>query len=154
MFKNMRLLGIEPRLRVVDSAQYKQRIDNFDFDMVTDRKIIGGVPGEELLAYFGSKAGQTPGGLNLAGIDDPAVDALIEQALQAKSRAQLVVICRALDRVLRSGRYFDSQLVLAQPPRRRLGLFRTPRSSAETRSRHRQPVVVGRGKSRRRERRS
>ncbi len=60
MFKNMRLLGIEPRLRVVDSAQYKQRIDNFDFDMVTDRKIIGGVPGEELLAYFGSKAGQTP----------------------------------------------------------------------------------------------
>jgi microcin C transport system substrate-binding protein len=106
MFKNMRLLGIEPRLRVVDSAQYKQRIDNFDFDMVTDRKIIGGVPGEELLAYFGSKAGQTPGGLNLAGIDDPAVDALIEKALQAKSRAELVVICRALDRVLRSGRYW------------------------------------------------
>jgi microcin C transport system substrate-binding protein len=106
MFKNMRLLGIAPRLRVVDSAQYKQRIDNFDFDMVTDRKIIGGVPGEELLAYFGAKSGQTPGGLNLAGIDDPAIDALIEQALQTKSRTQLIVICRALDRVLRAGRYW------------------------------------------------
>jgi microcin C transport system substrate-binding protein len=106
MFKNMRLLGIEPRLRVVDSAQYEQRIDAFDFDIITDRKIIGGVPGDELLAYFGSKSGKTPGGLNLAGIDDPAVDALVEQALQAQSRAELVTICRALDRVLRAGRYW------------------------------------------------
>ncbi len=106
MFKNMRLLGIEARLRVVDSAQYKQRIDAFDFDMVTDRKMIGGVPGEELLAYFGSKSGQTNGGLNLAGINDPAVDVLIDKALNAKSRAELVFICRALDRVLRSGQYW------------------------------------------------
>ncbi len=106
MFKNMRLLGIEARLRVVDSAQYKQRIDAFDFDMVTDRKMIGGVPGEELLAYFGSKSGQTNGGLNLAGINDPAVDALVDKALNAKSRAELVFICRALDRVLRSGQYW------------------------------------------------
>ena len=107
MFKNMRLLGIEPRLRVVDSAQYKQRIDNFDFDMITDRKMIGGVPGDELLAYFGSKSGKTPGGLNLAGIDDPAVDALIEKALQGQDRApNWWSICRALDRVLRAGRYW------------------------------------------------
>jgi len=106
MFKNMRLLGIDARLRVVDSAQYKQRIDAFDFDMVTDRKMIGGVPGEELLAYFGSKSGQTNGGLNLAGINDPAVDVLIDKALNAKSRAELVFICRALDRVLRSGQYW------------------------------------------------
>lgn len=106
MFKNMRLLGVEARLRVVDSAQFKQRIDAFDFDMVTDRKVIGGVPGEELLAYFGSKSGQTNGGLNLAGIDSPAVDALIEKALNAQSRAELVFICRALDRVLRSGQYW------------------------------------------------
>ena len=61
MFKNMKLLGIEPRLRAVDSAQYKQRIDNFDFDMVIDRKMIGGVPGDELLAYFGSHSGKSPG---------------------------------------------------------------------------------------------
>ncbi len=106
MFKNMRLLGIEPRLRVVDSAQYKQRIDAFDFDMVTDRKMIGGVPGDELLAYFGSKAGETNGGLNLAGVNDPAVDALVDKALNARSRAELVFICRALDRVLRAGRYW------------------------------------------------
>ena len=106
MFKNMKLLGIDPRLRAVDSAQYKQRIDNFDFDVVIDRKMIGGVPGDELLAYFGSQSGKTPGGLNLAGIDNPAVDILIDKALKAQSRAELVVICRVLDRVLRSGHYW------------------------------------------------
>jgi microcin C transport system substrate-binding protein len=106
MFKNMKLLGIDPRLRAVDSAQYKQRIDNFDFDVVIDRKMIGGVPGDELLAYFGSQSGKTPGGLNLAGIDDAAVDILIDKALKAQSRAELVVVCRVLDRVLRSGHYW------------------------------------------------
>jgi microcin C transport system substrate-binding protein len=106
MFKNMKLLGVDPRLRLVDSAQYKQRIDNFDFDMIVDRKIIGGVPGDELLAYFGSQAGKTPGGLNLAGIDDPAVDILIDKALKAQSRAELIVTCRVLDRVLRAGKYW------------------------------------------------
>ena len=106
MFKTMRLLGIEARSRVVDSAQYKSRIDNYDFDMITDRKMIGGVPGDELLAYFGSASGKSPGGMNLPGIDDPAVDALVDQALKAKSRAELVIICRALDRVLRAGRYW------------------------------------------------
>ncbi len=106
MFRNMRLLGVAPRLREVDAAQYKQRLDNFDFDMIIDRKIIGGVPGDELLLYFGSQSGKRPGGLNLAGIDDPAVDALIDKALQAKSRAELVLICRCLDRVLRAGRYW------------------------------------------------
>ena len=106
MFKTMRLLGIEARSRVVDSAQYKSRIDNYDFDMITDRKMIGGVPGDELLAYFGSASGKSPGGMNLPGIDDPAVDALVDQALKAKSRAELVIICRALDRVLRAGHYW------------------------------------------------
>ena len=106
MFKNMKLLGIDPRLRAVDSAQYKQRIDNFDFDVVIDRKMIGGVPGDELLAYFGSQSGKTPGGMNLAGIDNAAVDILIDKALKAQSRAELVVICRVLDRVLRSGHYW------------------------------------------------
>ncbi len=107
MFKNMKLLGIDPRLRAVDSAQYKQRIDNFDFDVVIDRKMIGGVPGDELLAYFGSQSGKT------AGRPEPrrastiaAVDILIDKALKAQSRAELVVICRVLDRVLRSGHYW------------------------------------------------
>jgi microcin C transport system substrate-binding protein len=106
MFANMRLLGVAPRTRIVDSAQYKQRLDTFDFDMVVDRKMIGGVPGDELLAYFGSKSGKTQGGLNLPGIDDPVVDLLVDKALKAQSRAELVVTCRVLDRVLRAGRYW------------------------------------------------
>jgi microcin C transport system substrate-binding protein len=106
MFKNMRLLGIEPRLRVVDAAQYKQRTESFDFDMITDRKMIGGIPGDELFAYFNSKSGQMQGGLNVAGVDSPAVDALIDKALNAQSKADLMVIGRTLDRVLRAGRYW------------------------------------------------
>lgn len=102
MFKTMALLGIEGRMRTVDAAQYKQRLDNFDFDMIVDRKMISGVPGDEILAYFGSASGKTPGGLNYAGLDDPAVDALLDRALKAQSRAELVVACRALDRVLRA----------------------------------------------------
>ena len=106
MFKNMRLLGIEPRLRVVDAAQYKQRTESFDFDMITDRKMIGGIPGDELFAYFNSKSGQMQGGLNVAGVDSPAVDALIDKALNAQSKADLMVVGRTLDRVLRAGRYW------------------------------------------------
>ncbi|MCI4679757.1 extracellular solute-binding protein [Rhodoblastus acidophilus] len=106
MFKNMQLLGVAPRMRIVDSAQYKQRLDTFDFDMIVDRKMIGGVPGDELLAYFGSKSGKTQGGLNLGGIDDAAVDILVDKALKAQSRAELTVTCCVLDRVLRAGRYW------------------------------------------------
>lgn len=102
MFKTMALLGIEGRMRTVDSAQYKQRLDTFDFDMIVDRKMISGVPGDEILAYFGSASARTQGGVNYAGVDDPAVDALLDKALKAQSRAELIVTCRALDRVLRA----------------------------------------------------
>ncbi len=104
--KNLRLIGIDARLRIVDAAQYRQRLENFDFDVITQRLVMQHAPGEELRALFGSEAAGIPGSRNLTGVKDPVIDALVDKALVAKSRAELVVICRALDRVLRAGHYW------------------------------------------------
>ena len=103
---NLRKLGIETRIRQVDSAQYKRRLDGFDFDVIT--MALGGsrTPGDELRIVYGSQAASTPGSRNMAGVSDPVVDALIEQIARVDNRAQLNVLCRVLDRVLRAGRYW------------------------------------------------
>ena len=106
LLKNLKLVGIEARSRIVDAAQYQRRMDEFDFDITTRRYAFAPNPGENLRQIFGSNAAATKGTPNIAGIADPAVDRLIEAALAAKSRAELVTTCRALDRVLRAGRYW------------------------------------------------
>jgi microcin C transport system substrate-binding protein len=104
--KNLRLLGVNARIRVVDAAQFKRRLDDFDFDIMTERIRMSFSPGEELRALFGSQAASTPGSRNIIGVANKATDTLIEKALTANSRAELVTICRALDRVLRAGHYW------------------------------------------------
>lgn len=106
LLKNMKLVGIEARSRIVDAAQYQRRMDEFDFDITTRRFAFAPNPGESLRQIFGSAAATTKGTPNIPGITDPAVDSLIETALAAQSRAELVTACRALDRVLRAGRYW------------------------------------------------
>jgi microcin C transport system substrate-binding protein len=102
--KNLALLGINARLRVVDPAQYRQRLENFDYDMMVQRLVMSFSPGEELRALFGSDAAKMIGSRNMTGIADPVVDALISKALVASSRDELIHVCRALDRVLRANR--------------------------------------------------
>ncbi|MBY0612843.1 MAG: ABC transporter substrate-binding protein, partial [Beijerinckiaceae bacterium] len=63
-------------------------------------------PGDSLKTVFGSKAAATPGSRNLGGITNPAVDALIDKIARAETRPDLVNACKALDRVLRSERYW------------------------------------------------
>ncbi len=104
--KNLKLIGIEARMRMVDAAQYQQRLKDFDFDMTAQRYTMRTTPGVELRSYFGSAAAQMDGSLNLAGIADPAVDALIERVIGAKSREELTIAARALDRALRAGHYW------------------------------------------------
>ena len=104
--KNLRQLGVDARIRLVDPAQYKLRLDNFDFDVITQRLVMSQSPGEELRSLFGSEAASVHGSRNLVGIADPVVDALIAKALVAGSRDELVHICRALDRVLRASHYW------------------------------------------------
>ncbi len=104
--RNLKLLGIDASMRLVDPAQYQQRLKNFDFDITTERYQMRNTPGVELRSYFSSQAAKMDGSLNLAGISDPAVDALIERVIAAKSRDELTTAARALDRVLRAGHYW------------------------------------------------
>ena len=104
--KNLKLLGIDASIRMVDPAQYQQRLKDFDFDITTERYVMRNTPGVELRSYFGSAAAKMDGSLNLAGISDPAVDALIERVIAAKSREELNIAATALDRVLRAGHYW------------------------------------------------
>jgi microcin C transport system substrate-binding protein len=104
--KNLATLGIEASLRVVDPFQYRARRDGFDFDITVDRFSFSSTPGDSLRSYFSAQAAALKGSNNLAGIADPAIDALIDAIIAANSRPGLVTACRALDRVIRSGRYW------------------------------------------------
>ena len=104
--KNLGILGIEASVRLVDPVQYKAREDEFDFDITIQRFSFSSTPGESLRSYFTAQAAAIKGTQNLSGIADPAVDALVEKIVEAKSRAELTIACRALDRVLRAGRYW------------------------------------------------
>ena len=103
--KNLARLGIEARIRLVDTAQYLNRIRQFDFDMVVWNFGQSLSPGNEQRYYWGSAAADTPGSRNLAGVKDPVVDALIEKIVHARTRQELVVAVKALDRVLQWGFY-------------------------------------------------
>ena len=107
--KNLRLLGIEANIRVVDSSQYQLRRDNYDFDVMIQRYSLGLTPGIEIRSYWTSEFAAVPGGRNLSGIADPAVDALVEKVIEAETRDEQVTAARALDRVLRAGHYWIPQ---------------------------------------------
>ena len=106
--KNLGTLGIAATLRVVDPVQYRARIDNFDFDITVERMGFSSTPGDSLRTYFASQSAKLKGSQNLAGIADPAIDTLVDRIIAAKSRAELTYACRALDRVIRAGRYWIS----------------------------------------------
>ena len=104
--KNLGVLGIDATLRIVDPVQYRARVDGFDFDITVERFGFSSTPGDSLRTFFSSQAAATKGSQNRAGIADPAVDALIDTIIAAKTRADLTAACKALDRVIRAGRYW------------------------------------------------
>ena len=98
--KNLASIGIQANLRTVDRAQYKQRLDQYDFDMILTTLPQTNSPGIEQSLYFHSSQAKVKGGRNYAGVAHPVVDELIAQLLAAQSRDQQVAAARALDRVL------------------------------------------------------
>ncbi len=93
-------IGVTTSIRIVDDAQYQNRLRAFDFDMIIDQWGESLSPGNEQREYWGSQAADQPGSRNAIGIKNPAVDLLIDKVIFAKDRAELVAATRALDRVL------------------------------------------------------
>jgi microcin C transport system substrate-binding protein len=98
--RNLERLGIEVSMRFVDVPQYQQRLEEFDFDLTTERYVQFLSPGAELDSYFGSMWADQPGSRNLAGMRDAVIDELIQVILDAPDRESMVTATRALDRVL------------------------------------------------------
>ncbi|MGE0847581.1 MAG: extracellular solute-binding protein [Flavobacteriaceae bacterium] len=104
--RNLERLGIAARFHMVDSAQLQKRLDEYDFDLVVQRYSMPPVPGEDIRRYWSSEDAGLPGSRNLSGIRSEAIDALTTKVVEAATRDDQIVAARALDRVLRAGRYW------------------------------------------------
>jgi microcin C transport system substrate-binding protein len=98
--RNLERLGIEMSVRTVDSAQYENRVRDFDFDMVVHVWGQSLSPGNEQREFWSSVAADQPGSRNLAGLKSPAIDRLVDLVIAAPDRASLVTRVQALDRAL------------------------------------------------------
>lgn len=92
--------GMRVDVRVVDSAQYENRLRQWDFDIIVASWAQSLSPGNEQRGFWSSQAADQPGSRNLVGIKNPAIDTLIERVIFTKDRAELVAATQALDRVL------------------------------------------------------
>ncbi|MFZ3032983.1 MAG: extracellular solute-binding protein [Parvibaculum sp.] len=98
--QSLERLGIKVTLRTVDSAQYQNRVDNRDFDIIVQSFGQSLSPGNEQRDYWSCAAAKEPGSRNVIGICDPVIEKLIDDVIFAKSREDLVTATHALDRVL------------------------------------------------------
>ena len=106
---NLAKLGINVSVRTIDSAQYQNRLDTFDFDMIVSTFPQSLSPGNEQRNFWGSNAADTNGSRNIIGIKNTVIDLLIEKVISAKNREDLIHATRALDRVLLWGHYVIPQ---------------------------------------------
>nr|WP_273795130.1 extracellular solute-binding protein [Brucella intermedia] len=104
--RSLARLGIEVVVRTVDDAQYQQRLQNFDYDMIVGTLSASLSPGNEQWMRWGTASRDIQGSFNYAGADDPAIDALINDMLKQTNRSDFTESVRALDRVLVSGSYY------------------------------------------------
>ena len=139
MQKNLKRLGIESRLRTVDSSQYQNRLQEFDYDVIIAHWRQTLSPGNEQRNFWSSATAGLNGSRNYAGIADEVVDELVERIIAVENRHMQVVLTRALDRVLLWGHYVipgwysrDYRLIYwdkfgkpAKPPRNGLGFPHT-----------------------------
>jgi peptide/nickel transport system substrate-binding protein len=98
-------LGITPAMSTVDSAQYRERTDAFDFDMTYAQWGVSLSPGNEQRLYWGCEMADTLGSRNLMGACNPAIDAMIDRMLNSESQDDYRAAVQAMDRVLMAGRY-------------------------------------------------
>ena len=107
--RNLEKLGVVLKFRSVDYALYQQRLQKFDFDVTTIAYQGTNNPGQEFADLFGSQAADTENSGNFTGVKSPAVDAMITAMTEAKTEAQLLPACHALDRIIAHGHYLIPQ---------------------------------------------
>ncbi len=101
--ENMKAIGIDATIRLVESAQEQARQADFDFDLISMALLFSPTPTREGMdGIFHSKSAKLPGSRNLPGTEDPGLDALVEAIDRVKSRQELVTVMRAMDRVIRA----------------------------------------------------
>lgn len=105
LIRNLERFGVRARIRTVDSAQYQNRIRDFDFDIVVGGWGQSESPGNEQREFWTTEAAARPGSRNTAGIRNPAIDALVDAVIAAPDRQSLVTATRALDRALQWNHY-------------------------------------------------
>jgi peptide/nickel transport system substrate-binding protein len=103
--QSLERVGITPTITTIDSAQFKERTTNYDFDMSYNRWGMSLSPGNEQKLYWGCDGVENPGTRNWMGMCSPAAEAMVDAILQSESRDDFVAATRALDRVLTTGRY-------------------------------------------------
>ena len=101
----LKRLGIDAKITTVDSAQYKERTNAYDFDMTHYIRSLSLSPGNEQTLYWGSAGVTEPATRNWMGVNSPAAEAMIQTLLSSTSRDDFVAAAQALDRVLTTGRY-------------------------------------------------
>ncbi|WP_413852856.1 extracellular solute-binding protein [Albidovulum sp.] len=101
----LRMIGINPRVTVVDSAQYKERTNTYAFDMAWYTRALSLSPGNEQLLYWGARGVTEPGSRNWMGMDAPAAEAMVAAMVESRSQDDFIAATQALDRVLTAGRY-------------------------------------------------
>ncbi len=119
-------IGVELTVRSVDSSQYVNRVRKRDYDMIYSGWAESLSPGNEQFNYFGSEAAKREASQNYAGIENPAVDALIKRVVFATDRADLIAATRALDRVLLWNHYIVPGWTLAATRMARWDRFSHP----------------------------
>lgn len=107
--KTLERLGIDLKVRVIDSSQYERRVEDFDYDMLVLGWSQSRSPGNEQFSYWGSEAADEKGSSNYAGIKNPVIDELIKKVVSAENREMQVTATKALDRVLLHGHYVIPQ---------------------------------------------
>ena len=102
----LRSLGISATYRVVEGAQYTERLKKFDFDVTVSRFSMALYPDEGILNFFHSDSAKRDGSNNLAGIADPVLDEILVKLVRTRNWDDFVTITRVVDRILRAGRYW------------------------------------------------
>ena len=103
--RNLKKIGIEAKVRTVDSAQYERRLESFSFDMTVVSLGQSLSPGNEQRDFWNSTSATINGSRNYAGVSSPAADYLIDKIIAAKNRKDLIYATKALDRFLLFGYY-------------------------------------------------